>query len=385
MIKNFTFQAPVRIFFGNGSLNNLEHECSVLGTDKIMVVTDKDIASTPMFSMVIDHLRKANINPAIFYDVVSDPDEECLDKGLTTLHQNKSHALVALGGGSSIDTAKGIALLATNPPPISQYEGVERFGKQALPFIAIPTTAGTGSEMTPVVIVTSQEEKRKYVVKGSSIYARLAILDPTLLTTIPKTLAASTGMDAVVHAIESYLARLSSPMTEIYSQASLRLSAKSIRNFISDRQNLEAASDMLLASMLSGVAMSNARLGVIHSIAHSLGGRFHIAHGLSCSLVLPACLESMVNNVTEKFAVIARIMEPELEVAADPKCAKALPNIINKLLSDLGIEKGLAKFGIKESDLMLIAEDAIKSGTASNSPADFSVEDVLRILRAAYQ
>jgi len=291
--------------------------------------------------------------------------------------------MIALGGGSSMDTAKGIGVLATNPSPLKQYEGADKLGNPPLPHIDIPTTAGTGSEVSRGIIITSHEEKRKYAIRGA--VSEVAILDPTVLTHIPKLLAASTGMDAVTHAAESYISVNSSPMSEMYSTNSLKLSTGNIRNFVDNRENLEAASNMLLASSLAGIPMANAGLGVVHGIAHALGGQFHIAHGVGCAIMLPACLESMVSDSVGKFAVIARIMEPEMERVSDSDCAKALPELFSKLVSDLGIETSLSKLGIKESDIEALAEATMKAGAiVRRSPKHISFDDVVQILRRSF-
>jgi len=201
---------------------------------------------------------------------------------------------------------------------------------------------------------------------------------------MPKPVAVYPGMDAITHAVESYISRPSFRMTEMYSTTSLTLSARHIRDFAADRENLEAAGSMLLASMLAGIAMGHARLGIVHALASALGGGFHTAHGQSCALVLPACLESMVDVAVGKFAVMARIMEPKMEGAPDADCAKALPDLIARLLSDLGIETGLSKLGIKESDLNSVAEHTVKSAVTTNSPRDFSFDDIMQILRRAF-
>jgi alcohol dehydrogenase class IV len=383
MISNFRFLSPVNIVFGNGSIENIGQECFVLGTDKILLVTDEFMATTTTFSVVIDSCKKANIEPTIYTGVVPDPDLECIEKGLGVLSAHKCTGLIALGGGSSIDAAKGIALLATNRPPILKYSGVDKLSKPALPIIAIPTTAGTGSEVSSTAIITSHEERRKFAVISPLLYPKKAIIDPIVLNTMPMQVASFTSMDNITHAIESYIAKASSPMTEMYSRTSLMLSAKSVRAFVSKRNDVEAASNMFLASILAGIALGNARLGVAHAIANPLGAVIGKAHGLCCSLILPACLEAMENDSLSKYALIAKIFEPRLEHASDKECAKVLPDIITKLQADLGIEQGLAKFGIHEEDIQKIAKDAMASGVALCSPKEFALDDIVVILRKA--
>jgi len=380
MINTFTFQAPVHIIFGNGSLNAIAQESLALRVDKILLVTDENIASTPTFSAVMDYLKKVNIRPVVFSGVVEEPDADSVERGFAILRENDCLALIALGGGSTIDTAKGIAILATNPSPLQQYAGSGKVSNQTLPLIAIPTTAGTGSEVSNSTLIRTEEEKRKYVISSPFNYARCAILDPSVLATLSERVAVASGMDAVIHGIESYLSKLSSPMTEMYSLKSISLSLTKLRDFVADRGNSEAASSMLLASMLAATAMSNCRLTIVHALANPLGIRFHMSHGESCAAILPACMEAMADVAVRKFATIVRIMAPQMKQTGDTECARALPGLLTKLLSDLGIEARLSKFGVTERDAREIAEVVAKVGVIASSPKEYAVADFERIL-----
>ncbi|MFC1860792.1 iron-containing alcohol dehydrogenase family protein [Chloroflexota bacterium] len=381
MINNFTFSIPVRVVFGNGLLETTGKECSAIGMDNVMVVTDEGIAGTSLLSSLVYSLRKENLQAVVYSGAVPDPDEECVEKGLAVLRQNNCQSLVGLGGGSSIDTAKAISILATNPPPLNQYNGSKKLDKLPLPLIAIPTTAGTGSEINIAAVITSHEEIYKYGVIGN--YPRVAILDPLVLTGTPKALAASTGLDALTHAVESYISRLSSPMSDMYSEASLRLISANLRNFVADRRNVEAGSNMLLASLLAGIGMANAMLGIVHGVGHSIGARYHVVHGVSCGIILPAFLESMVSHSVDKFATMAKIMEPDMQCASDYDYAQAVPGIFARLLEDLDIETRLGKYGVKDSDFKAMAADSGKSRHSVLSPRDYSTEDIVNILRRA--
>jgi len=383
MVKNFEFNLPVRIVFGVGSLNTVGQECSQLGTEKVMLVVDKSLVNTNAFAEVVDSLGKAKIKPTVFSDFTPDPDEESIERGLAELRKHNCEALIGLGGGSAIDTAKAIAISATITTPIKEYEGINKLSTPALPIINIPTTAGTGSEIGAAAIITSKVEKRKYMIKSPFVFAKAAILDPTVLTTLPKSVAASAGIDAVVHAIESYISRRSSPMAEMFATTSMTLAGKSLRDFVADRGNLEAGGNMLLASMLAGISMTQSGLGVVHALAHPLGARFHLPHGLACALVLCDCIQAMTSDAVDKFAVVAKIMEPETKYPTDTDYAKHLVDVFRKLLADLGVETGLGKLGVTEGDINVLVDDAVKSGIAAFSPKEFSAEDMAQILRRA--
>jgi len=383
MVKDFQFYLPVRIVFGVGSLGTIGQECLQLGAEKVMLVADKNLVNTTTFAELVDSLSKVNIKPVVFSDFTPDPDEECIERGLAELRKYNCRALIGFGGGSAIDTAKAIAISATNPAPIKEYEGINKLSKPGLPIITIPTTAGTGSEIGAAAIITSNVEKRKYMIKSPFVFAKAAILDPIVLTTLPKSVAASAGIDAIVHAIESYISRRSSPMSEMFATTSITLAGRSIRDFAADRGNLEAGGNLLLASMLAGISMTQSGLGVVHALAHPLGARFHIPHGLACALILCDCLQAMTSNAVDKFAVTAKIMEPKAKYATETDYAEHLVDIFRKLLADLEIETGLAKFGVAEGDINMLVDDAIKSGIAASSPKEFSAEDMAQILRRA--
>jgi alcohol dehydrogenase len=383
MVKNFEFNLPVRIVFGIGSLGIVGQECSKLGTEKVMLVVDKNLVNTAAFAEVVDSLSKLNIKAAPFSDFTPDPDEQCIDRGLAELRKQSCEVLIGFGGGSAIDTAKAIALSATIPAPMKEYEGINKLSAPVLPVITIPTTAGTGSEVSSATIITSKVEKRKYMIKSPFIFPKVAILDPTVLTTLPKSVAASAGIDAVVHALESYISRRSSPMSEMFATTSLTLAARNLRDFAADRGNLEAGANMLLASMLAAVAMAQTGLGVVHALSHPLGARFHIPHGLACALVLCDCIEAMTGAAIEKFAMVAKIMDPEARYATGTDYAKHLVGVFRKLLADLEVETGLGKFGVTEGDINIVVADSIKSGIAAFSPKEFSAEDMAEILRRA--
>lgn len=383
MVKNFQFYSPVRVVFGVGSLGTIGQECSQLGVEKVMLVVDKNLVNTTTFAEVINSLNKVNIKPTVFSDFTPNPDEECIERGLAELRKHDCQALIGFGGGSGIDTAKAIAISATNPPPIKEYEGINKLSTPVLPLITIPTTAGTGSEVGAATIITSNAEKRKYMIKSPFVFAKVAILDPAVLITLPKSVAASAGIDAIVHGIESYISRRSSPMSEMFATTSITLAGRSIRDFVADRGNLEAGGNMLLASMLAGISTTQSGLGVVHALAHPLGARFHIPHGLACALILCDCLQAMTSDAVDKFAVMAKIMEPEAKYTTETDYAKHLADIFRKLLADLEVETGLGKFGVTEGDINIVVDDSIKSGIAAFSPKEFSAEDMAQILRRA--
>ena len=382
MVKNFDFFLPVRIKFGVGALETVGQEYRQLSAKNVLLVVDQNLIGASAYKTLMSSLSKENITPCVFTDFTPNPDEESIVRGLGELRDNNCQALIGFGGGSAMDAARAIAISATISGPIRQYEGINTLSAPILPVINIPTTAGTGSEVSSTTVITNNEAKRKYIVKSPFAYARTAILDPAVLTTLPKSVAASAGMDAVIHAVESYISRSSSPMSEMFASTSLKLAAKSIRAFVADRANLEAGADMLLASMLAAISMAQAGLGIVHALANTLGGQFHSPHGLTCALLLSECLREMTGNAVDKFATMVKLLMPEARYADDSEYADQLPNIFRQLLADLELKPGLRQLGVTEDDLNRVVEHT-STVVASFSPKTFEAGDMIQILKRA--
>ena len=382
MVKNFDFFLPVRIKFGVGALETVGQEYTQLSAENVLLVVDQNLIDTSAYNTLASSLSKENITPCVFTDFTPNPDEDSIVRGLTELRDKYCQALIGFGGGSAMDAARAIAISATISGPIGKYEGINTLSAPILPVINIPTTAGTGSEVSSTTVITNNQKKRKYIVKSPFAFARAAILDPEVLTTLPKSVAASAGMDAIVHAVESYISRSSSPMSEMFASKSLKLASKSIRAFVADRANLEAAADMLMASMLAAISMAQAGLGIIHALANTLGGQVHSPHGLTCALLLSDCLQEMTRDAIDKFAAMAKVLVPDILYADDSEYAAQLPNIFRQLLNDLELEAGLRQLGVTEDDLNRIVEHT-STVVAGFSPKTFEPEDMIQILKRA--
>ena len=383
MIPKFEFYLPVRIKFSIGSLDSTGRECKRFGAQKVLIVCDSGLIDTNSYNRVLESLKKADIKVEIFSEFTPEPDDEIIEKGLDVLKSNNCDSLIGFGGGSGMDVARGIAIAATIEGSIHDYKGFNTLKKPVLPFITIPTTAGTASEVSSTIVLYSKAEKSKYVIVSPFAYARTAILDPEVLLTLPKSVAATSGMDAIVHAVEAYISNRSSPLSEMYGVKSLSMLTKSIRHFVLDRSNSEAGAEMMLGSMFAGIAMAQAGLGVIHGLANTLGGRFHAPHGLACALLLCDSLELMVDDTKAKYAIISRIMDSALSSATDEVAANNLPVLFRKLLDDLGIKSGIRQLGIAESDFSSIADEAMASGQAAFSPRKIGHSDMIEILQRA--
>ncbi len=281
------FQAPTRLIFGPGVVEQVGREASALAAGKILVCTDKGVAGSGVLDQVLESLKAAKVEYAIFDEVEANPSVETVEKGLRRLRDEQCGATLGVGGGSSMDTAKAIGLWARNPGRLQDYEGADKVKDPCLPNIAVPTTAGTGSEVSAGLVVT--DTARSYKMSLRSIYnlPRVGILDPVLMAGLPAPVAAACGMDALTHAVEAYVSTWASPITDGIALQSIRLVGENLRPFVARRANVEAAGNMLWASTMGAMAFVWARLGIAHAMAHPLGGHFNLPHGLANALVLP--------------------------------------------------------------------------------------------------
>jgi len=295
-LSNWLFYAPTKIVFGPGSVASIADEVKALGASKLLIATDKGVAGAGVLKRVVQPLEAAGLAVTVYDGVEPNPSVTTVEKCYALFVQNGCELAIGLGGGSSMDTAKATCILATNPGPITLYGGANKVPNTPAPSIAIPTTAGTGAEVTQTCVVTDSTRNYKVSVRSTLNVCKTAVLDPLLLTSLPSAVVASTGMDALSHAVESYLSSGSSVLTEALSLEATRVIAKRLRAFVANPSDESAAADMLYASMTAGLAFSNGRLTAVHAIAHALGG--HVPRRPRCGLlpyaraghgVLPPC------------------------------------------------------------------------------------------------
>ncbi len=293
--NNFQWMAPFKIIFKSGAAEETGTLIKEKGLKKTLIVTDKGVVGAGAVKPVEEGLKAAGIEYAVFDGVIPNPTEATVDEGLAAYHAADADNIVAIGGGSAMDTGKAIGLVITNGGKAVDYDIVT--GKSWPPkikmpyFIAIPTTAGTGSEATWCSVITIVEQEYKTTIAGETAYADVAILDPQLSVGLPPAVTAATGMDALTHAIECYVVReeKASPMSDMTSEKAIRLIAGSLRQAVANGTNIDARGDMLLGSALAGMSFTNAGLGLVHSLAHQLGAIYNIPHGVANAMILPYC------------------------------------------------------------------------------------------------
>lgn len=381
--QHFLFELPTRIEFGSGSLSNLPQRVTELGGGRVLVVTDEVLAAIGLVDRVTSVLEKAEIDCVVFTEVEPEPDAAGVHAGTELLRAESCDIVVAVGGGSVLDTGKAIALMSRNPGHIRDYAGLGAETRKGLPMIAVPTTAGTGSEATIWAVISEKTSKIKYGVGGPHITADLALCDPQLSVTLPPRLTAVTGLDALAHALESYVNKATQPISEALSEKSMQLIARSLRDAVWKADSLAARSDMLLASTIAAAAFNSTRLGLAHALAMPLGAKAKIPHGDVVSILLPEVMRFNVLGSLDKFAKIAGLFGEPVEGLSLRTAADAGVAAVEQLITDVAAPRKLGDYGVKLEDLPTLAEEAMKSGAGNIvvNPRQAAAGDLEGIMR----
>lgn len=382
--KIVTFLCPTKIYFGIHSHEKLKEVISDLGSKDILIFSDPNVASTKIHTLVENILKENHIRFEIFTDIETDPSAATVGKAYEICRTFQPSALLAIGGGSTIDVAKAVGILGTNGGRIHDYEGIDKFSTPPLPLIAIPTTAGTGSEVSGSCVITDTERDVKMSIRHARLNpARVAILDPFVLTTLPATVAAHAGMDAFVHAVESYLSLQASPLTDGINLYAIELIAKNIRSFVANRANFEAGGSMLSAAALAGIGFSLTGLGNVHCMARFVGAFFHVPHGLSNAVCLPYVSEFNMVACPEKFSRVAQAMGIDISPLTLMEGAQAAVSAMKSLDEDIGIPTNLKEIGVKEEAIPKMAQLAFKADYNRWNPRYTTEEDFVKLFRTA--
>jgi alcohol dehydrogenase len=366
--------------FGVGSVTKVGELAASLGSKKALIITDSYLAGSEIRRQIENSLIASGIEVEVFDGVTPNPSTSCVDQGSDVAAASNADLLIAVGGGSSMDTAKAVSLGAKNPERGLGLDYSTSFANHGLPIIAIPTTAGTGSEVNAFGVITDVESHVRFYVGHHSALAKFAILDPELTIGLPATATAATGMDALIHGIESYISIRNNPYSDGIALQSIEMVATNIRKAIQDGSDIEARSQMLLASHIVGVGFSHTGLGLVHGIGHSLGGHFNIPHGVALCLVLEEVLRYNLAVAKERIARIAFALGVgDTSLSQDQNAQLAIQEIA-QLVQDVGLEGKLSDFGVSEDDLVLLAQTALQDAVTINNPSTPSLDDVLGIL-----
>jgi alcohol dehydrogenase class IV len=376
------FQTTPRIIMGPGSLDRVVDEINRLNSKKIMIVTDTGLVKAGITGKLEVRLNTSGIKFATFNKVEPDPRIEIAEQAAKEIKAQGADLVIGIGGGSPIDIAKAAAILASNDGDINSYFGIDLIPAPGLKTIIIPTTAGTGSEVTPIVILSDEKEKLKKGIVSSYLFPDVAILDAELTTGLPPLVTAATGMDAFIHAVEAYTSNGANSMTDIFAIQAIKLISNNIRTAFSNGNDIEARSKMLEGSLLAGMAFANAGVTAVHAFAYPIGAEFHIPHGIANSIMLVPVMEFNVLGNQAKFAELAQIIGENITGLSQEDSAAAALNAMHNLMKDLQLPRHLKEFGIFESDIPMLAQGVMKvTRLLANNPRTLTVKDAETIYR----
>ncbi|MFA5181281.1 MAG: iron-containing alcohol dehydrogenase [Syntrophales bacterium] len=385
MHKIFSFTGARKIIFGNGSFQQLPEQIRELQAKRPLIVLDKQLAATGMKDQVVELLKKSGMESQIFDKVDPEPKISLADEGAKLALKAKCDLVVGIGGGSAMDVAKAIAVLAANKGKAVDYLGLNKVPGPGLPKIMIPTTAGTGSEVTFTSVFVRPDLKKKEGMNSPFLYPELALLDPLLTVSLPPGPTASTGIDALCHAIESYTSINASPLSELLSLEAIALIAENLRTAVHDGSNIAAREKMLLGSLYAGLGLANAGVTAVHSLSYPLGGKYGIPHGLANTVLLPHVMSYNISGAQEKFVDIAETMGEMVEGLPLREAAYLAVEAVNALIEDCGIQTNLEDLGIKEDDFEEFAKIAMTiARPLANNPRQVTVEDAVAIYEDAF-
>ncbi len=381
----FAINFTTPVLFGEDSSLKTGERLKALGVTKALFVYDQGVKKAGLPDKIINCVKEAGIEVAVYDGVLADPPLHTLEEGAEIGRKENVDAVVAVGGGSAMDTAKAVNLLLTNPSPINQYMRPDRPEmKPGKVLFLIATTSGTGSEVTAVAVLSDSETNRKSGIGGPLVRATLAIVDPLLTISMPPAITADTGMDALVHAIEACTASRANPMTDILGEKAITLVMKYLPRAVKDGSDLEARINMSFSAMIAGYAFNDSMTHLGHSVGHTLGSMYHIPHGTACGIILPEMMEFIAESVPEANKRVALAMGLKIDNSLSAaEVGTKLKNAIIEFGNVVG-QKSLKELNIEESALAEIAEGSASDITAIFSPRKVVKEDFLKMLQSAY-
>lgn len=378
-----TFYIPSVNVIGADSLKSAMDTMRDYGYRRALIVTDAILNKLGMAGDVQKGLAERDIFSVIYDGVQPNPTTANVNAGLAILKENNCDCVISLGGGSPHDCAKGIALVASNGGKISDYEGVDRSAKPQLPMIAINTTAGTASEMTRFCIITDEARHIKMAIVDKHVTPILSVNDSSLMTGMPKSLTAATGMDALTHAIEAYVSIAATPITDACALKAITMIAENLSVAVADGANAEAREAMAYAQFLAGMAFNNASLGYVHAMAHQLGGFYDLPHGVCNAVLLPHVQAFNSKVAAARLRDCAQAMNVNVAGLSDEQGAKACIDAICKLAREVNIPAGLRDLNVKEEDIPVLATNALKDACGFTNPIQAMHDEIMAIYRAA--
>lgn len=371
---------------GTGSISQIGVEAKKLGANHVLLVTDRIICETGLLEKIQAPLKAEDITFDINSEITPEPPFELLEDILETIQDKSYDLLIGIGGGSVLDATKMLAIMLKNKGDIRQMVGTNLVPSKGLPFILTPTTAGTGSEVTYNAIFTDNKDHVKKGIVSPYLLPDVAIIDPALTMTMPAAVTAATGMDALVHAVESYTALRADALNDGIALQAIKLITHSLRKAVFNGNDLKAREDMSMGSLLAGISLANAGVGAVHALAYPIGGKFKVPHGVANSLLLPYVMKYNVVSDTKKFAEVARAMGEKTEGLSEREAADKAVKAMARLAKDIGIPASLKEVGVEKKDLRSLAEEAMKQERLlSNNPRKLTLDDIHTIYVNAYE
>ncbi len=386
MMSARAFYIPPVLIFGSGSSEQVGEESRKLGVKKGLIVTDEVLIKLGVLDSIKRALTQAQIQFAIYSGVFTEPTLEFVEAGLKTYKENGCDFLLAVGGGSAIDTAKAIAIMVTNPGSIGDYRGLNKVTEKGAPFIAIPTTAGTGSEVTQFTIITDTKRDVKMLIASPFLIPQEAIVDPLLTLSMPRGLTAATGIDALTHAVEAYVSVKTQPMSDIFALSAIELISGDLRQAWSNGNNREAREKTMLGALQAGIAFSNSSVALVHGMSRPIGAYFHVPHGVSNAALLGVVTEFSLIGNPARYTRIAEAMGENVVGLTILEAADLAAESITRLIEDIEIPS-LPELGVDKEKLDKLApkmaEDAIASGSPGNNPRQATKEEIIELYKLA--
>lgn len=378
-----SFAVTTRVLSGPGAVAEIGPTLAAHDHKNILIVTDQGIVSAGLLAPVTRSLQDAGVVESVFADVKADPEESIVDAVVAAYQDSESDGLLAVGGGSSLDVAKAAGVVVTNGGAVADYEGFDAFENDLPPLYAVPTTVGTGSEVTFAAVITLPSQQFKMSILSTRLAPRVAFLDPAMLTTLPPHVVAHSGMDALTHAVEGMTSPLSTPFTNAFNLHAIRLISQNLRAAVANSGDMAAIGDMQAAACIAGIGFAHSRLGIVHAMAHPVGAYHHLPHGLSNALLLPHCLDFNRIGCEPQLAIVAREFDATYPGQTEREAALAAIQAIRDLEEDIGIPASMGDAGVTDEHFDAIVKDTFRSRNVGINPRRVTEEDIRQILYKA--
>ena len=381
------FRMPPRVLTGAGCISKVGEEVVNLGSKKVLLITDAILVKLGALEKVDKSLRDHNLDFSIFDNMPSEPTDKDVCEGINAYKKNNCDCILAVGGGSVIDTAKAVSIMLTNDGTISDYMGLDKVAKEGVPLIVAATTSGTGSEVTVFTIISDTTTEVKMLIGSSYLMPKVALADPLMTVSMPRELTATTGIDALCHAIEAFVSLKAYPLSDMFALSAIKLLSGNLRQAWANGNNLKARDKVMLGALEAGVAFTNSSVTLVHGMSRPIGVNFHMSHGLSNAVLLSTIMEFSLIANPSKFAMVAEIMGENIYGLSELEAANSSVKAVRNLINDIQIPK-LKDCGIDEDKFYdkvdAMADAALESGSPNNNPRQVTRDEIVELYKIAY-